>query len=284
MFHRPRLLAATASLCLFAGAGIPAVASADPVDLPTADAVRVDGPYTTAKVSVPESASSAFGTATITYPTDASGKVGAIAVSPGYTAKESTIAWYGQALASHGFAVITFNTNSVYDQPAARATALLAAVDYLTGSSAVAAKVDASRTAVMGHSMGGGGAIEAAKRRSTLKAAVGLTPWNLNYIGTADRSPTLIIGAEKDTIAAPYFFANPLYAGINSSTPKMLSNLAGLGHMAPISRNTAIEGTVVAWMKRFVDGDTRYTSLLCPANTAAPSGSLSRYQANCSSW
>ena len=50
------------------------------------------------------------------------------------------------------------------------------------------------------------------------------------------------------------------------------------------SKNAAIEGTVVSWLKRFVDDDDRYTSLLCPADLAAPVGSLSAYVSTCANW
>ena len=42
------------------------------------------------------------------------------AIAPGYTASETSIAWLRPRLASHGFVVISINTNSRYDQPSAR--------------------------------------------------------------------------------------------------------------------------------------------------------------------
>ena len=39
-------------------------------------------------------------------------------------------------------------------------------------------RIDASRLAVAGHSMGGGGSLEAALDRPSLQAAVPLAPWN----------------------------------------------------------------------------------------------------------
>lgn len=41
-------------------------------------------------------------------------------------------------------------------------------------------RVDSTRLAVAGHSMGGGGALIAAQNNPTLKAALPLTPWNLS--------------------------------------------------------------------------------------------------------
>ena len=39
------------------------------------------------------------------------GTFGAVAISPGYTARQSSIAWLGPRLASQGFVVITIDTN-----------------------------------------------------------------------------------------------------------------------------------------------------------------------------
>ena len=46
-----------------------------------------------------------FGGGTIYYPTVA-GKYGVIAISPGFTATQSSIAWLGRRIATHGFVVI----------------------------------------------------------------------------------------------------------------------------------------------------------------------------------
>ena len=67
-----------------------------------------------------------FGGGTIYYPTTtADGTFGAIAISPGYTGTQSSIAWYGPRLASYGFVVITIDTRSTLDSPASRGTQLL---------------------------------------------------------------------------------------------------------------------------------------------------------------
>jgi predicted dienelactone hydrolase len=171
---------------LFAGALLSAtlVASAAPADAATeyrrgpdptaASQLEANGPFAYATQAVTDAKTpSSFGAATIYYPTDTSqGTFGAIAISPGYTEKQSAISWLGPRLASHGFVVITLDTNSIYDQPTARATALLGALDYLTGSSSVKGEIDPTRTAVMGHSMGGGGTLEAEQQRPSLKAGL----------------------------------------------------------------------------------------------------------------
>ena len=58
-----------------------------------------------------------FGGGTIHYPTGTSGTMGAVVVIPGFVSAESSIEWWGPKLASHGFVVMTIDTNSGFDQP-----------------------------------------------------------------------------------------------------------------------------------------------------------------------
>jgi dienelactone hydrolase len=85
------------------------------------------------------------------------------------------MSWLGPRLASQGFVVFTIDTLTRYDQPSSRGDQLLAALDYLTQRSSVRTRIDASRLGVMGHSMGGGGSLEASKDRPALQAAIPLT-------------------------------------------------------------------------------------------------------------
>ncbi|WP_250289747.1 dienelactone hydrolase family protein, partial [Streptomyces atroolivaceus] len=161
------------------------------------------GSYATSQTSVSSLLVRGFGGGTIYYPTSTSdGTFGAVVISPGFTAYESSIAWLGPRLASQGFVVFTIDTNTTLDQPASRGDQLLAALDYLTEDSSVRSRVDSSRLGVMGHSMGGGGTLEAAKDRPSLKAAIPLTGWNTDKTWPEVRTPTLIVGADGDTVAS----------------------------------------------------------------------------------
>lgn len=248
---------------------------------PTAAALQTTGPYATASISVSNSATPGFGAAHIYYPTStAEGTFGGIAISPGFTAPESSISWYGPRLASHGFVVITFGTNSIFDQPAARGTQLLAALDYLTNTSSVRTRVDRTRLAVMGHSMGGGGTLAAAKTRTSLQAAVPLTPWHTDKTWPEIVTPTLIIGAENDSIASVGSHAEPFYNSMTNAVDKAYLELNGASHGAPTSTNATISLYGISWLKRFVDNDTRYDQFLCPP-PAAPSSTIQEYRNTC---
>ncbi|GAB3483081.1 alpha/beta hydrolase family protein [Amycolatopsis cihanbeyliensis] len=224
------------------------------------------GPFSFAERSVSSLRVSGFGGGTIYYPTTTSeGTFGGIAISPGFTADQSSIAWLGPRLASQGFVVFTIDTNSRFDQPASRGEQLLAALDYLTEDSTVRDRVDSSRLGVAGHSMGGGGTLEAASDRSELQAAVPLAAWNLDKTWSEVRVPTFIIGGENDSVASVSAHSEPFYRSLPGSLDKAYMELDNAGHFFPNTPNTTMAKYTISWLKRFIDNDTRYERFLCPA-------------------
>lgn len=285
----PRILrtAARLSLAVTLTAGV-AVAPAAPAQAanpyergptPTNSILEASrGPFSTSQLSV-SSLVSGFGGGVIYYPTSTSeGTFGAVAISPGFTASWSSLAWLGPRIASHGFVVIGIETITRLDQPSSRGAQLLAALDYLVNQSSVRSRVDRNRLAVAGHSMGGGGSLEAAANRPSLRAAVPIAPWNLDKSWSGLRVPTLIVGGEYDTIAPVASHAIPFYTSIPSTTEKAYLELNGEAHLFPQTTNTPLAKQTVAWLKRFVDEDTRYTQFLCPG----PSGlAVEEYRSTC---
>ena len=144
-------------------------------------------------------------------------------------------------------------------------------------------RVDASKLAVAGHSMGGGGALIAAQNNPTLKAALPLTPWNSSTRFDGVRVPTLIVGADNDSVARVGTHARPFYASLPATTFKAYAELNSASHYAPNSTNTPIGRYGVAWIKRFVDADTRYSPFLCGAahDAYATAAVFDRYNDNC---
>ncbi|MDG4840151.1 ricin-type beta-trefoil lectin domain protein [Micromonospora sp. WMMD967] len=224
----------------------------------------VNGPFANTSVSVPTGYG--FNGGRIYYPTDTSqGTFGAIAISPGYTALFSAeLAWMGPWLASHGFVVIGIETNSRNDFDTARGTQLLAALDYLTQQSPVRDRVDPTRLAVAGHSMGGGGALSAAIRRSSLKAVVGIAPYSPSSNLANDRVPTMIFAGQADTVVTPSY-ATGLYNSLPSTTESVYLEVAGADHGFMVGRsNPVMVRTMLPFVKMFVDNDARYSQFLCP--------------------
>jgi alpha-beta hydrolase superfamily lysophospholipase len=279
------LVTAVAAVALTVGtvAAAPAALAASPYErgpAPTVAALEAArGPFATAQQTVSSFSVSGFGGGVIYYPTTTSeGTFGAVAISPGYTASWSSISWLGPRIASHGFVVIGIETNSRFDQPSSRGNQLLAALNYLTRSSSVRSRIDAARLAVAGHSMGGGGSLEAARDRPSLQAAVPLAPWNVTKNWSDLRVPTLIIGGENDSVASVSSHSEPFYNSIPASSEKAYLELNNASHFFPQTTNTPTGRQMVAWLKRFVDDDTRYDPFICPG----PSGlAVQEYRSTC---
>ncbi|SEG69681.1 Alpha/beta hydrolase family protein [Thermomonospora echinospora] len=277
----PALLALAGSAIVAAPA---ANAAANPYErgpAPTESSVTaVRGPFATSQTTVSSLSVTGFGGGVIYYPTTTSeGTFGAIAISPGFTAYWSSLDWLGPRLASQGFVVIGIETNTTLDQPASRGDQLLAALDYLTQRSSVRTRVDASRLAVAGHSMGGGGTLEAAKDRTSLKAAIPLAPWNTDKTWPEVRTPTLIIGGESDAVASVASHSIPFYNSLSNAREKAYLELDNASHFFPQVSNTTMAKYMISWMKRYIDDDTRYDQFLCPAPRAI--GDISDYRDTC---
>ncbi|WP_030555164.1 bis(hydroxyethyl) terephthalate hydrolase [Streptomyces exfoliatus] len=238
------------------------------------------GPYAVSQTSVSSLAATGFGGGTIYYPTSTSdGTFGAVVISPGFTAYESSIAWLGPRLASQGFVVFTIDTLTTLDQPDSRGRQLLAALDHLTERSSVRGRIDSTRLGVMGHSMGGGGTLEAAKSRPSLQAAIPLTGWNTDKSWPEITTPTLVIGADGDTVAPVASHSEPFYQSLPSSLDKAYLELNGATHFTPNTSNTTIAKYSISWLKRFIDNDTRYEQFLCPL--PRPSLTIEEYRGTC---
>jgi len=266
---RRAAVAFTAALGILASTVAPGSASAadNPYQRgpnPTQASIAANrGTFATAETTV--GGGNGFGGAKIYYPTDTSqGKFGAIAVVPGYTATWAAEgAWMGHWLASFGFVVIGIDTLSRNDFDVARGTQLLAALDYLTQRSSVRDRVDPNRLAVMGHSMGGGGAISAALRRPSLKTAIGNAPYSASQNLNNMRVPTALLAGQRDGTVTPSLVTG-YYNQIPAGTEKMYLELTGAGHGFPTSNNSVATRKWIPWMKIFIDLDTRYQQFLCP--------------------
>ena len=251
---------------------------------PTSTSPNGAGTFAVTSIEISNFSTPGFGAATIYYPNTA-GSYGGIAICPGFTATRSSIAWLAQLLASFGFVTIAINTNSTFDQPASRATQLAAALNYLVNSSPTAARsrVDGSRLGVAGHSMGGGGSLQAARSNPSLRVAMPLTPWHTTKSWSTVQVPTIIVGAENDNTAPVSSHAIPFYTSLPGSLDKAYAELNGASHFAPNSTNTAINRYTVSWAQRFLNNDLRYDPFLCGAQhqAFATASVFSDYRSTC---
>jgi dienelactone hydrolase len=282
--YRIRGLLSGATVVLGVLAGLTAANAASAADNPyqrgpdptPAGVAAVTGPFATSSVTVPRG--NGFGGGVIYYPTDTSqGTFGGLAISPGLNGTWSGIAWLGPRLASQGFVVFGIETNNLNDSPTSRGTQLLAALDYLTGSSVVRDRVDATRLSVAGHSMGGGGALDAALRRPTLRAAIGNAPHLPSGSLAADQVPTLIYAMQNDTLVPPARLTT-LYDTAPASLERYYLEVAGAGHNYIGQPSATLARTMIPWLKLFVDDDTRYRQFLCPL---ADTSGISQHRDTC---
>jgi alpha-beta hydrolase superfamily lysophospholipase len=245
---------------------------------PTSASIEANGTFAHATTTVARQTT--FGGGTIYYPTATdAGTFGAVAISPGFTENQSAVSWLGPRLASHGFVVFTIDMlNTLTDAPNGRADQLQAALDYLVNTSTVRTRVDRNRLATSGHSMGGGGSIEAAKERPSLQAVVALQPWHSVTDWSSVRVPTMIIGGQNDIIAPVGSHSEPFYTSIPAATEKAYAEIAGGDHFVSNSANATTSRYAVSWLKRWVDDDTRYDQFLCPRPARSD---LSEYRDTC---
>lgn len=252
---------------------------------PSVSFVEAAGPLSvrTSRVS---GAVSGFGGGTIYYPTGTTGTMAAIVVIPGYVSSQSSIEWWGPRLASHGFVVMTIDTNNTTDQPPSRARQINAALDYLiaqnrSSSSPVNGMIDTARLGVVGWSMGGGGTLRVASE-GRIKAAIPLAPWDTTTFRSV-KAPTLIFACESDSIAPVRNHASPFYNQIPTSVAKGFVQLNRGNHYCANgdnSFNADLSRLGVSWMKRFLDNDRRYSQFLCGPNHTSDRD-ISEYRGNC---
>ncbi|MFJ9244926.1 dienelactone hydrolase family protein [Streptomyces sp. NPDC101776] len=127
-----------------------------------------------------------------------------------------------------------------------------------------AVRGESQRSAVMGWSMGGGGTLESAANTPSLKAAIALTPWDITNPAGQITVPTMIFGADGDNVAPVSAFALPAYNALTNAHDKAFVELRNADHFTFASPNTTVAEYSIAWLKRFVDNDTRYDQFLCP--------------------
>jgi dienelactone hydrolase len=278
----PRLRALALALalagCASAGTSLPSTAS-----------LSSDGEFTVMTYTdfpdVPE-----FSAATIYYPVGTPGPIGGVAIAPGFTERQSHIEWWGPRLASHGYAVLVLDTNDPRERPDARAAALIAAAGVLRGEntrveSRLFGRIAVDRMAIMGHSMGGGGALLAANTRGAdIAAAIPFTSWEPDTDFSGIVAPTLVIAGEEDDIAEVAEHAWRHFGSIPSSTPKVYMELEGGDHFIADTNRGQDLATVgryaLAWLKLHLDGEERYRDFLFGARPDGDAGKFSRYVAS----
>ncbi|SDW65268.1 poly(ethylene terephthalate) hydrolase family protein [Aequorivita viscosa] len=207
--------------------------------------------------------------ATVYYPTNATPPYASIAIVPGFTAQPSSVEEWGPFYASHGIVTIIIGTNSPFEFPDLRATALLDALETLRQenerqNSPLENQLDVDKFAVSGWSMGGGGAQLAAQMDSSIKAVLALCPWypqaTFNH-----NSPVLIFSGQDDTVAPPGIHADVHYNVTPDTTNKLLFEVANGSHSVantPTGGDGVVGKIALSWLKLYLDDNDCYCPLL----------------------
>lgn len=237
-------------------------------DAPTEKSASAKGPYAVKTYTSGYPDLPGYLDSTIHYPEGAQPPFAAVVIVPGFVSAQSSIQAWGPFFASHGIVTMTIGTNTPVDQPPMREAALLDALKTVKSEntregSPLKDKLDLSRLAGMGWSMGGGGALLLGEHNPELKAVIALCPWNPGYSYAKIKMPTLFLAAQADTLAGGQ--SQGFYSSIPNSVPKILYEIAGADHWHnndPANLQGAVGRYGLAWLKVFLEGDERYRDLL----------------------
>jgi hypothetical protein len=156
-------------------------------------------------------------------------------------------------LASHGFIVAAANTSN-----ALSGQEMLAGLDSLTAfnsdpSSVFYAKVDLTRVAAVGHSQGGGGAINAGAD-PRVDTVVPIEPFSGTDSGL--HGPTLYLAGEVDDIISAAS-VRAKYDSQGTRIPAAYAEAAGGSHYDPIVNGNEFRAPITAWLRWQLLGDTK---------------------------
>jgi dienelactone hydrolase len=247
------------------GSGNNFIRGADPADSLSG---AMPGPYKVEAYTDGYRNGPSYADSTINYPTDAEPPFALVVIVPGFVSPQSSIASWGPFLASHGIVTMSIGTNFSTDAPGARAEALKDAMvslkeEHDRADSPLKGKLDVTKTATMGWSMGGGGTLLVANEDPNLKATISLCGWNPGYPYTMIKSPALMFASLGDPLAGGQ--SQGFYRSIPDSTPKMLIEMGAGDHFLANNPNST-QGTVgrygLAWLKVFLEGDERYRKFI----------------------
>lgn len=200
-----------------------------------------------------------------------------VVLIPGFMGPERSMSRWGPYLASHGFVVMTIGTNNLSVNPDARGEALIDGMVTIRAEneredSPLFKRLDPTRVAVGGWSMGGGGAQVAATLDPSIKAVLALCPWKPRPYLSHD-VPVFFLGGERDGPAPVQKHALKHYEKLPDGTPKLLYEVRGGGHSLPLNPRYAggdVGRFSLAWLKVYLDDDKSWLPLLeaRPANAS----------------
>lgn len=203
------------------------------------------GPHSVGKLDAGHLCGKSFASATIYYPKGSGNtKLASVVIIAGMGDAEGSVAAWAPFVASHGMVAMTIAVAKPWTTlPPERAEALVDAskalqAEHTRAASPLHNRLDPSARAVMGYSLGGGGAQLAAVKDPQLKCCIALNPHSGTDVSLCDSGsfpdelsstvPVLIICTEKDDIAEPKKHGWIHYR--KTSAPSLIFEVSGGDH------------------------------------------------------
>jgi len=208
-------------------------------------------------------------TATLYHPCSG-GPYPATTMTSGFLGTESSIAWLAQDVADAGYVVLAMTPTNPIGMVDGWMTAHTQGVNYLKGLS----QVDSSKVGTCGHSKGGGGALWAASNLgSSVQTAIGMAPWQEEFVSLSGiRAATLIQAGSLDTLATAAMTLNE-YNLLPSSISKAYFTYASADHMAwAYGLIPDLSQDVIAWLNYYLKCDDSARSTLSSGGTWVDQG------------
>lgn len=186
-----------------------------------------------------------------------------VIVMHGWMGSKEKMQWIGERVAKQGFAtmvVTASNAKSLFAQPKDWIKNYEAAIASLEAEnerepSPLHRRLDLKKISLIGHSMGGGGALFFShKNTERLKSTVALAPFSNDAkkeVGQI-KAPTLILTGSKDSVAPPRM-GNAFFEALSEKLTKKYKELEGVGHNdfeKNGAQHDAIAEQVIDWLDR----------------------------------
>jgi dienelactone hydrolase len=229
-----------------------------------------------------------FKDARIFYPVQGpqAGPYPALTLSGGFTNTKESVEWLARHLASHGFVVAALTTKNPTSSDVNNwVDVQKGAVDYfykIAGEPGHEAgtKINTAKVGIVGFSMGGLGVLKYAKTAADprVKAVVSLCPYVPKEIKSERwpiTAPSMILAGEIDKVVILDGLTSQQFYQAIDAPSKAIYEVKNMPHSAINDSSLGFRPFVVkyttAWVKAYVEGDTRYLTQITGSGLEADS-------------
>lgn len=192
-----------------------------------------------------------------------------VLVGHGWLRNKNTLLWLGELLAAKSMLVGVFtasHSGNPFVAPSKWKDSFAYGVERMKeensrASSPLFDKLDLNNINIIGHSMGGGGALYFADSSAdkSIKSAIALAPFEFSITKPGEKNtiPTLVCSGVFD-IVAPLNMGRSFYYAIDENSEKCFLNFSGANHLSfewLISNNHLIAGFIIEWLRIYALDD-----------------------------